>query len=43
MASDKGYSLIFDYDVNWPVDVDFHMVLTSERMTLKADFTEVLS
>lgn len=43
MASDKGYSLIFDYDVNWPNYVDFHMVLTSERMTLKADFTEVLS
>jgi len=43
MASDKGYSLIFDYDVDWPNDVDFHMVLTSERMTLKADFTEGLS
>ncbi len=43
MASDRGYSLIFVYDVNWPTDVDFHMVLTSERMTLKTDFTEVLS
>lgn len=38
MASDKGYSLIFDYEV-LTTTVDFNMILTSERMTLKADFT----
>jgi len=38
MASDKGYSLNFDFE-NTTTTVDFHMVLTSERMTLKADFT----
>ena len=39
MASDKGYSLSFDYEI-LATTVDFHMILTSERMTLKADFTE---
>jgi len=39
MASDKGYSLNFDYEV-LENTVEFNMVLTSERMTLKADFTE---
>lgn len=38
MASDRGYSLNFDYNVS-VTDVDFHMILTSERMTLKANFT----
>ena len=38
MASDKGYSLDFDYQVQ-DYTVDFNMILTSERMTLKADFT----
>jgi len=39
MASDKGYSLSFGYVVQTST-VDFNMILTSERMTLKADFTE---
>ena len=39
MASDKGYSLNFDYEV-LENTVEFNMVLTSERMTLKAGFTE---
>jgi len=39
MASDKGYSLNFDYEV-LETTVDFYMVLTSERMRLEADFTE---
>jgi len=38
MASDKGYSLNFDYEVLVNA-VDFHMILTSERMKLEADFT----
>jgi len=40
MASDKGYSLIFDYEI-LENTVEFNMILTSERMRLKADFTEV--
>jgi hypothetical protein len=39
MASDKGYSLNFDYEI-LENTVDFHVVLTSERMSLEADFTE---
>jgi len=39
MASEKGYSLNFDYEINYPNDVTFHMILTSERMTLRADFS----
>jgi len=38
MASDKGYSLNFNYEI-LITTVDFHMILTSERMTLKTDFT----
>ena len=38
MASEKGYSLNFDYEIKTST-VDFGMVLTSERMTLKANFT----
>jgi len=38
MASDKGYSLNFDYNIS-VTNVDFRMVLTSEKMALKANFT----
>lgn len=38
MASDKGYSLVFDY-VNDTYSVNISMILMSERMTLKSDFT----
>ena len=42
MASDKGYSLNFDYVVKTST-VEFNMILMSERMRLEADFTEALS
>jgi len=38
MASEKGYSLNFGYE-NTTTTVSFNMILTSEKMTLKADFT----
>jgi hypothetical protein len=37
MASDKGYNLNFNYNVSNTVDI--YMVMTSERMTLKTNFT----
>jgi len=39
MASDNGYNFNFDYEV-LPNTVKFDMILTSERMALKANFTE---
>jgi hypothetical protein len=38
MASDEGYNFNFNYNVT-STKVDFSMVLTSERMTLKSNFT----
>ena len=38
MASDKGYNLNFNYNVS-STKVDFDMILMSERMTLKSNFT----
>lgn len=40
MASDDGYSLNFNYNVSTS-KVDFSMILTSERMTLKSNFTVI--
>ena len=37
MASDKGYSLNFDYEI-LTTTVNFQILLTSERMTLKTNF-----
>ena len=39
MASEKGYNLDFNYEIQG-TKVEFNMILMSERMTLKADFTE---
>ena len=38
MASDKGYNLNFNYNISL-TKVDFDMILMSERMTLKSNFT----
>ena len=38
MASDEGYNFNFNYNVS-PSKVDFDMILISERMTLKSNFT----
>ncbi len=38
MASEKGYNFNFNYNVS-TTKVDFDMILTSERMTLKSNFT----
>ena len=38
MASEKGYSLVFNYTVETST-VDINMVLMSQKYTLKANFT----
>jgi hypothetical protein len=38
MASDEGYNLNFNYNVSTG-KVDFNMILISEKMTLKSNFT----
>jgi len=43
MASEKGYNLNFKYNIisTGPSIVDFNMILISERMTLKSNFTVI--